>query len=171
MRSKRLPWACSGPNVDVLPPNSLIPELPALYPSLLLCLGLSRGSLELIVGRVVSDGQFFPSSVVPVAWKPHPLPEYLGWWKKFSFHVEGKKSSTSLMASPHHVSCAAPLQRCLQRGTGWPWDSPAHPVLGSWRNPVGEKLCQLCCPTGLVCGAAQSQIPSFTSQEMLQSSI
>lgn len=50
MLSQRDQSACPGPSVDVLPPNSLIPELPALYPSLLTRLGLSRGSLELIMG-------------------------------------------------------------------------------------------------------------------------
>ncbi|RLV88812.1 hypothetical protein DV515_00015276, partial [Chloebia gouldiae] len=75
MPAQRDQSACPGPRVDVLPPSSLIPELPAPYPSLLVRLGLSTDSLELIVGSLLSDGHFFPSSV---AWKPHPLPEYSG---------------------------------------------------------------------------------------------
>lgn len=69
-------------------------------------------------------GQFKGWTIPPklrgaVAWKPHPLPEYCGRWKQFSFHAEGKESSTSLMVPPQHMASAATLLRCLCAGKLW----------------------------------------------------
>lgn len=163
--------------------TALIFNVTALYSFFLVDLGLNTSSLELIIYGYLpvsawSDRQAFRCFMVPVAQKPHPLPDSFWGYNNLLFlgmqqsslpcwGEEEQHFSDGLMAIKRPVAIAVhgsassggPCWWAAKRQ--WHWGSPG--VVGS--------LCQVRCPMGLVCWSNVSCPQMLTQSQVLVSHI